>query len=243
MSDSEQPDNSSTERSRWVWSVPLALLGTLIAAWFLWPAFQEFLREGYQVLASGEEDRIRSWVAGYGAWGFVVIYALMLMQTLIPVLPSVVAMVAAVLAWGPLKGGIVAWTGMLIAAALGYGIGRLFGPLTVDRLLGSEARHKVERQVDRYGLWAIIVARISPVLSTDAVSIVAGLVKMRFWRFMLATAAGTLPLTVLIAVLGRDIDHMKTGLIWVSVISIVAFIAWVIYDRRYRRPAPAGESA
>ena len=63
-------------------------------------------------------------------------------------------------------------------------------------------------------------------------SIVAGLVGMRFWRFVLATAAGTLPLTVLVAWLGADIDRLKTGLIWVSVASLAIFIAYVIYDRQ-----------
>ena len=227
-----QDTSSRRKQSKWTWIIPLGVLALLIGLYFLWPGFQRFAEEGYEVLSSEDQERVEQWVTGFGAWGFAVILALMFMQTLIPVLPSVVAMVAAVLAYGPFFGGALAWGGMLLAASLGYGIGRSVSSVTVDRLLGRDTKDKVERFVDHYGLWAIIAARISPVLSTDAVSIVAGLVKMRFWCFLVATAVGTLPLTILIAYLGADIDRLQTGLIWVSVASVAIFIGYVIYDRR-----------
>ena len=223
---------SPRSKSNWTWIVPVAVLAALVGLYFLWPDFQQFVNKAYAVLSSEDRQRIETWVAQYGAWGFVVIYALMLMQTIVPILPSVIAMVASVLAFGPVVGGFVAWSGMLLAAALGYAIGAVVGPVTVDRLLGSKAKHRLEGYLDRYGFWAIIAARISPVLSTDAVSIVAGLVSMKFLRFIAATAAGTLPLTVLIAFLGEDIERLETGLIWLSAVSLAVFIAYVLYDRR-----------
>lgn len=225
-------ESSPRSKSNWTWIVPLVLLAGLVGLYFLWPDFQQFVHKAYEVLSSEDRQRIEAWVAQYGPWGFVVIYALMLMQTIVPILPSVIAMVASVLAFGPVVGGFVAWSGMLLAATLGYGIGRLFGPVTVDRLLGSKAKQQLEGYLDRYGFWAIIAARISPVLSTDAVSIVAGLVCMKFLRFIAATAAGTLPLTLLIAFLGEDIERLDDGLAWISVVSLGIFIAYVIYDRR-----------
>ncbi len=221
------------QQSHLSWIIPLILLGVLVLMYFLWPAFHTLVNQAYQVLASEQQHRIEQWVRGFGVWGFVVIFALMLMQTLVPVLPSVVAMVAAVLAYGPWLGGAIAWCGMLLAASLGYAIGRSFGPVTLDRLMGKQTRRKVSHQVHRHGVWAVIAARLSPVLSTDAVSIIAGLVSMRFRYFLLATAAGTLPLAALIAFLGQDIDRLKTGLVWISVFSVAAFLAYLIYDRRH----------
>lgn len=225
-------ESSPRSKSNWTWILPLAILAGLVGLYFLWPEFQQFVNRAYQVLSSEDRQRIEAWVAQYGAWGFVVIYALMLMQTIVPILPSVIAMVASVLAFGPVVGALVAWSGMLLAASLGYAIGAVVGPVTVDRLLGGKAKHRLEGYLDRYGFWAIIAARISPVLSTDAVSIVAGLVRMKFLRFVAATALGTLPLTLLIAYLGEDIERLETGLIWLSVVSVAVFIAYVLYDRR-----------
>lgn len=215
--------------------LPLAFVAALVGLYFLWPSFQSFIDEAVDVLRSGERARVEQWVQGFGAWGVVIILVLMLLQTLLAFLPSLVTMVVAVLAYGPLVGGALAWGGLILAASLGYGIGRSLGPVTVDRLIGTKTERKVSRFVERYGAWAIVAARISPVLSTDAVSFAAGLVKMRYLRFLLATAAGTLPLTVLIAYLGSDVERLKSGLIWVSVVSLVVFVGYVVYDRRKRR--------
>lgn len=230
-----QPGNREKHsQSKWTWIVPLVMLVLLVGLYFVWSGFQTFIDEAYDVLSSGEQAQIQAWVDGFGGWGFAIIIALMLLQTLIPFLPSLAIMVVAVLAYGPVFGGLLAWGGLLLAASLGYGIGRAFGPVTVDRLIGTKAEQKVEEIVERYGVWAIIAARISPILSTDAISIVAGLVKMSFWRFLLATAAGILPLTILIAWLGSDISRLQTGLLWISVISVVVFAGYVVYDRRKR---------
>lgn len=229
----DHPDER--KQSPWTWLVPLSLLAALVGLYFVWPGFQQFVDDAYRVLASGEQQQVEQWVRGFGAWSFAVILALMLMQTLVAVLPSVLLMVVAVLAYGPVLGGLLAWGGLLLAAGLGYGIGRGLGSLTVDRLIGAKAKHKVEHVVDRYGVWAIIAARISPVLSTDAVSIVAGLVKMRVLPFLAASAAGTLPLTVLIAYLGADIRRLTTGLTIISIASLAIFVGYVLYDQYQQR--------
>lgn len=219
-------------QSVWTWVIPLAALAVLGLLYSAWPGFRAFTTDAYRVLGSGESDKIRGWVEGFGGWGFAVILTLMLFQTLVPFLPSVVTMVVAVLGYGPVRGGLLAWGGLLLAACLGYGIGRAFGPVTVDRLIGAKAEQKMERFVDRYGVWAVIAARIAPMISTDAVSIVAGLAGMTFWRFLLATAAGTLPLAVLVAWLGADIQRLGSGLIWASVVSLFLFGGYVVYDHR-----------
>ena len=89
--------------------------------------------------------------------------------------------------------------------------------------------------MDEYGIWAIIIARISPFLSNDAVSFVAGFATMRYWQFILATMAGIVPLTILLAWLGENNERLKTGLIWVSVVSLVLFIAYVVYNKYYKK--------
>jgi uncharacterized membrane protein YdjX (TVP38/TMEM64 family) len=156
----------------------------------------------------------------------------MLLQTLVAFLPSVLIMVVSVLAYGAMWGSLLAWGGLLVAALMAYCIGRALGPITISKLIGSKTEHQVATFVDRYGFWGIIAARISPALSTDAVSYAAGLTRMRLASFLVATAAGILPLVALIAFLGEDIDRLKTGLIWISVISLLVFLGYVIYDHR-----------
>jgi uncharacterized membrane protein YdjX (TVP38/TMEM64 family) len=159
----------------------------------------------------------------------------MLMQSIVAILPSIVTIVAAVLAYGSVWGALLAWAGMLMTAAFMFGIGRSLGPVTVDRMVGEKTRAKVERMVERWGAWAIVFARLTPIVSTDAISFVAGVVCMKFWRFMLATAVGTLPLVTLIAVLGRDMSRLKTGLVVLSVAAVLFFGGYLVYHWLQKR--------
>lgn len=233
----EEPEKGGGEakQSRLTWLIPLVIIGALVLLYFVWPGYRNFISEAYGVITSGDRGELERWVSGFGAWGPLLIYALMIAQTLLAFIPSLVVTVVPVLAYGPLWGGLLAWSGLLLAACAAYGIGRALGPVTVERFIGQKTERKVESFVKQYGIWGVIAARVSPALSTDAVSFVAGLVRMGFWRFLTATAAGTLPLVALIAFLGRDFDNLRGGLIWVSLISLATFALFVVWDRRRKR--------
>ena len=90
----------------------------------------------------------------------------------------------------------------------------------------------MEDFIDDYGFWAVIVTRINPFLSNDAISFVGGLLQMGYWKFIGATMVGIAPLTIFIAVLGKSTDRLQTGLLWGSLISLVAFGIYVWWDKR-----------
>lgn len=215
--------------------MPLALLLGLGVAWFASSGFQEFVKEAYEVVASGDEDRIRSWVRGYGSWGVVVLLGLMFLQSIVAILPSIATMVASVLAYGPLWGGALAWGGMMLTGSFMYGVGHALGRLAVERFLGEKSSRRVEAIVERHGSWAVVIARLTPFSSSDAISFIAGALSMGYFRFLLAMAAGTLPLTVLIAWLGQDTGRLKLGLGIVSAIAVVGFLAHLAWQRWHSR--------
>jgi len=214
--------------------LPVATIALLVGLYYGWPPFADFVDKALRLVRAEDRQQLSDWIKSYGAWGPAVIIGLMLGQTIVPVLPSLIPMVMAVVIYGAWWGGLLAWGGLMLAAVLGYLIGRLLGPVTVDRFVGHRTREKIDAAVERYGVWTIIAARVSPVLSTDAVSITVGLVGMRFLRFLLATAAGILPLLAAIAWLGEDFDRLGTGLIWISVASLGVLAAYVIWDRHRR---------
>lgn len=69
------------EQSKKVWLAPLAAVALVAVLYFMWPAFHTFVNEAYEVLSSGDQKRIESWVDGFGGWAFAVVLALMLLQT------------------------------------------------------------------------------------------------------------------------------------------------------------------
>ncbi len=222
--------------------ITLGVVASLLAAYFFWPEFGQTTREGWQVLRTGDQDKISAWVQQFSFWGPAFIIAFTVLQMFVVVVNVVALIVIAVLAYGPVWGSLIAFAGIMLASCIGYALGRLAGAALVDKLLGPETAAKVEEQVHRYGVWAVVIARISPFLSNDAISFIAGSTRLPFLKFILATIGGILPLIALIAYLGEDTDRLKTGLIWVSVIAIVAFGIYYFYDRQKHKKAGGNPS-
>ena len=210
----------------------------LLASMYLFiPGIRELVNDAFAILTSNDRSAIEAWVAGFGLWGPVLIIALMIAQTLVSAVPMILVMIVSVLAYGPVLGGLLGWSGAILAALLGYGLARALGPVLVDRFVTPQIRKVVEGAVERYGPWAIIALRLSPLVPSDSVSFMAGLVKMKPVPFLLATITGVTPVALAVAYFGSSFDRLRTLIVIVTILSLSALIGYVIYDQLKRRKA------
>ena len=212
-----------------VYTVSAIIVVALVAAYFLVPNFHAEVREAYTVVASGERQRITGYVRQYGFWGPLVVVLIMVVQMFLIVVPSWLLMIIAILAYGPWWGGLLSVVAVAVASTVGYCIGRGLSEASLTMLIGRGAERKLEVTVNDYGSGAIVLFRLAPFLSNDAISFVAGMVRMGYIRFLLATLAGIIPLTILIAFFSQDIDRLKTILVWVGGIGLGAYLAYLAY--------------
>ncbi|MDX5422170.1 MAG: TVP38/TMEM64 family protein [Hymenobacteraceae bacterium] len=222
-------------QSKWPLIITGLMIGALVASYFIFPGFQQGVDEGWEVLTSGEEERISQWVSQFGFWGPFFIILAMVAQMFLLVINVVALMLVAIIAYGSFWGSLIAIAAVVVASSIGYWIGHGIGEAGVAKLIGRKTERKVNGFMEEYGLWAIIIARISPFLSNDAVSFVAGLVRMGYFKFIGATLAGIVPLTVLLAWLGENNERLKNGLIWVSAVSLAAFIGYIVYEKYFKK--------
>ncbi|MEP2280299.1 TVP38/TMEM64 family protein [Maribacter sp.] len=225
-------NNNSTSKSNLPLYISIGLLLFFGACYFLIPSVKEFLDEAWSVLTSDDEERIQKWVANFGWFGPFVLILAMVAQLFLLVVPSLLLMVVSVLAYGPIWGSVIIVTSVFAASTVGYFIGSYFGDTIVTRIIGKKAEEKVASFLDNYGFWAVIVTRFNPFLSNDAISFVGGVLSMGYWRFMGATIVGILPLTGFIAVFGKNIEDLKMGLLWGSIVSVLVFGIYVWWDKR-----------
>ena len=226
---------ASVSKSKAPLYISLALVASIVACYFLIPSVQEFLDKAWAVLTSGDEKRITQWVDGFGWFGPVVLILAMIIQMFLIVIPSVALMVVSIIAYGPIWGSLIVFAAVFSASTIGYIIGRYFGPVIVERLIGEKNEQKIAHFIDDYGFWAVIVTRVNPFLSNDAISFVGRILKMTYWKFIGATLVGIAPLTIFIAILGRSTDQLKSGLLWGSLVSLVLFGAYVFWDKKKRK--------
>lgn len=103
---------------------------------------------------------------------------------------------------------VILATGVFLVAFFGdqiaFVIGRHYGrPYLEKHLTPRRARlvARSERFYERYGFWAVIIARYLPWVRTF-VPVIAGVGKMHYYRFLLANFIGALSWGVLITVAG-----------------------------------------
>ena len=218
-------------QSLWIFVISGLLIAGVVLCYFLIPDFRQFADEAIRILTSDDQEKIEQWVSGFGAWGPVFIVAAMVAQMFLIVIPSVVLMVVSTLAYGPFWGSLLSLVAVLVASSIAYFIGLHAGNAFIDKLIGKKAEEKVGHYIEQYGVWAIILFRVSPFLSNDAISFVAGIGDMRYLKFIAATAAGIIPLIGAIAYVGKDTETLENSMLWISAITVVAFAAYFIYKR------------
>lgn len=214
--------------------VSVLIIASLVISYFAIDGFKNFVDNAYHILSSGDKQRISEWVNQFGFWGPLLIIVIMIAQMFLLVIPSPLIMVVAVLAYGAWWGSVISYASVFAASTVGYWIGRAAGDSLIDKLLGKSKREKTTEIVEQYGVWAVILARVSPFLSNDAISFIGGLIRMGYFKFMLATTIGIIPLIALIAYLGEDMEKLKNSLYWISGIGIVIFAIYLLYQKNSR---------
>jgi uncharacterized membrane protein YdjX (TVP38/TMEM64 family) len=230
----KQAENSITGRrqktSRFPLILSVSILIIAVTMYVVSPAFSGFIDEAFELLTSGDEQRTREWVAQFGIWGPAVILIIIILQMFLFIIPNILLIFICILSYGPVWGGLLAWAGIFLASTVGYFIGSRLSRVIVDRIVSVKTQEKLQDFISRYGMKAIFVLRVSS-LSNDGLSLVAGLLKMPYRRFITATLLGITPLITVLAIFGHN-GRVEKGLIWVGGFLLLCLITYIIIDKR-----------
>lgn len=178
-------------------------------------------------------DVLRASLLSLGPWAPVGLIMLFVVQQLVPVFPNFLLIALAGLLFGLPWGIAWAWLGLIAAAALLYALGNSWGRHVIRRTLGDARLNHAESLMLRRGAWALLGIRMIPILPSYLVSYLAGIVRIPFGAYLLGTALGVLPGTVLYALLGERITRPADPWFWVAALGLtVLAIAALALDRR-----------
>ena len=183
------------------WLAPLIVLavaGALTAMWRYTP-----------LAAWTDADRAIAWAEDFSRmWWAPLLVLLVYTPACVVLFPRAFITMLAVAAFGPWHGFAYAMTGILLACAVTYFVGTKLNRQTVRRL----ARDKLTRmsQIMRHrGVVAMTAVRLVPLAPFAVVNLVAGAIHLRFRDFMIGSALGILPGTLVATVFG---NQLVTGL-------------------------------
>lgn len=177
-------------------------------------------------------ETARAYIAGYGALAPVVSAILMVFQSVIAPLPAFLITFANGTLFGFWWGSLLSWSSSMVGAAFCFYIARYLGIQRITRLISQPAVEKANDFVEKYGTYAILIARLMPFISFDVISYFAGATRMRFLGFWIATGIGQMPATLVYSYLGESASpHIKWILFAFGIVIAISIVKWLLKTR------------
>lgn len=221
-------------------------------------------------ILSGLTSAITSAIGNYGLYA---VFLLMLVDAVLPAASEAVMVYGGALAAGAFAGqtvtlfgyrlsdGLAAYLAISLAGTLGYTLGSVGGWVLGDAAgrpflerhgrwvhLNAERLGRAEAWFDRFGDWAVLIGRITPVVRSF-ISIPAGLFRAPFARYVVLTLIGSAVWSFGLAAAGwaagaswKSFDRSFRYVDVAVAVALLAVAAWL--GRRYlMRRASTRESA
>ncbi len=167
---------------------------------------------------------LRQWFAELGPWGPAAVIALMMAAILFSPIPSAPIALATGAIYGHFWGTIYVLAGSQAGALAAFAIARYLGYEVLHHWFGERLKSGLAGS-QNFLMWSVFASRLLPFISFDIVSYAAGLTVLSFWRFALATLAGIVPASFLLAHFGSELVAQESNRILIAVGLLGVFTA------------------
>ncbi len=181
--------------------------------------------------ASGIVDVIKS----YGTWSFFVFFALIVLESVLAPFPPMILYITGGSLFGGFVSGTIALVANIVGAGIAFKIAHHYGKDWVLPKIPEKIEAKFSKIANKYGPLSIFILRVNPLTSSDLFSYLAGITNMKFWKFLIGTGLGLLPIVYIQTYFGEGIQSnpmfSKVSLI-VGIVYVVIFIFAYLWIKR-----------
>jgi len=173
-------------------------------------------------------EGLKEYIASFGVFGPVVY------MTMFSVIPagSVIAF-AGGMAFGMYLGTLYTIIGAVIGATVAFYISKLLGRGMVEKIVKGKML-KIEDGIEKGGFLLIFILRLIPIIPFNVISYGAGLTRIKFIDYMLATMFGIIPGVLVFTNLGdKALDISSPDFLWaVGILSLMVIVS-IVLKRRF----------
>lgn len=191
-----------------------------------WIFRAEWLPLVQQMFSADSMNAMADYLRGFGLWTLAVSIVMMILQAVIAPLPSTLIIGANGVIFGVWQGVLLSWFGVLAGASVSYWLARWLGREFIVRWFGTKHIQQVDRMSERDGFWIVLMARLIPIISLDVISYLAGLSRMEYWRFLMASAIGMLPSVIVYTIIAHDLALAQLSIWRISILGILAIVVY-----------------
>ena len=219
----------------------LVLIVLCLLCYLLIPELKDAVNQAVSVLGSANLEAVAAYIRSFGGYAMAFSFLLMMFSSVIAPLPAFMITLSNAAIFGWWQGAILSWSSAMAGAALCFGISRALGRDVVEKLAGRGVLASVEGYFEKYGSKTILICRLLPFVSFDAVSYFAGLTSMDFVSFFVATGIGQLPATIVYSYVGGMLSggaqYLMIGLLCLFSLALLVSIVRQVYSDAQKKKA------
>lgn len=179
-------------------------------------------------------ELIRSTIQSYGSWAIAVYVVLSIITIIVPAIPNEVVTVVGGIAfpfWQALLFGLLA---RIIGSSANYMFGRGIRKGIFNKLINDEERTKLKNYTEKIGWQTAFVARFLPSTDTDLVAYMAGMAKMNYSTFIVASFFGMIVPVAATIIIGGALLKNKAFFFVLIIFYIIGMLAAPVIFKKLR---------
>jgi uncharacterized membrane protein YdjX (TVP38/TMEM64 family) len=206
------------------WLILLIIL--IVIFWFTYSYFSHGII--YDV-SNSDVDSVVDFINSFGFWAWLIFILLVILEVVFAPIPPLVLYIAGGFLFGAFFGGILTLIGNMIGSGIDFLLAKRYGRGIVEKKVDKKIRKKFDNFSEKYGGFAIFLLRVNPLTTTDIVSYLAGLTKIKFWKFIMWTALGLIPMIFIQTYFG-DVFVRGNGILSAIVITLsILYMIFFVY--------------
>jgi uncharacterized membrane protein YdjX (TVP38/TMEM64 family) len=138
----------------------------------------------------GNREAVIAYVQELGVWGPALLFALLVVQVFLAIIPGQTLMVACGYLYGFWGGLFITWTSLVSGGYAAFALARRYGRPFAERWVSPETLSRWDKAAHGQGIFFFAMSLVLPVFPNDAMCYVAGLGKISPRRFLVANMIG-----------------------------------------------------
>jgi uncharacterized membrane protein YdjX (TVP38/TMEM64 family) len=187
--------------------------------------------------------RVKAFILSFGVLAPAIWILLYLVAVFIPYATTVMT-VAAGLAFGVLWGGVLTYGVTLFASLLPFTVARRLGRDWVERRVGGTRVEKYVELINRHAFLVFFYLRLLPTLPYEVQNHVAGITRITYRHFLLASALGNGPILFVLTFLGDGLVMPYSPRFWAALVlyalALLSPVFIALVRRRMGKPPLPG---
>jgi uncharacterized membrane protein YdjX (TVP38/TMEM64 family) len=185
----------------------LVIWGTIILAVLIFFIYSYITKGFFYSWVNINQNELISLLSSFEEISFLIYILLIVLGVIFAPIHPFIFYIAGGIFFGPYLSWVLIMVGVTIGSSIAFKISKRYGRKFVEKNVSKNNIARFDKISDKYGSLSIFLLRVNPLTSSDIWSYIAGLTRIKFWKFLMWTLLGLAPAIFVQVYFGKAIGE------------------------------------